>query len=81
MIQVRTHEDGNRSYIDRVQDAGNLDYVKDGELVRGAPLESVMVTAESDLASLTGYEPGTIAYTAGFKAMWQLSAAGQWVSL
>ena len=29
----------------------------------------------------TVYPPGTVAYTAGFKAMWQLGANGVWVSL
>ena len=69
-------------FIDQVQDTGNTDYVVDGGVVRNAPTRFVMVTSESDLATLTGdYEPGTIAYTAGYKALWQLSAAGEWVSI
>ena len=61
---------------------GQVDYVKDGELHRGANTPSVMVTAEADLAELPkDYPPGTVAYTAGFKAMWQLDSAGNWVSM
>lgn len=62
---------------------GQLDYVQDGELHRGGTAPSVMVTAQADLSQLPGgvYPPGTIAYTAGFKAMWQLAADGSWVSL
>lgn len=61
---------------------GQVDYVQNGELHRGANTPSVMVTAEADLAELPkDYPPGTIAYTAGFKAMWQLDSAGNWVSM
>lgn len=61
---------------------GQLDYVQDGVLHAGVNTPSVMVTTEADLAALPDmYPPGTIAHTAGFKAMWQLSAAGEWVSL
>ncbi len=69
--------------IGRQQTSSELDYVQDGVLHRGANAPSVMITAESDLALLpeNTYVPGTIAYTAGFKAMWQLAADGTWVSL
>ena len=68
--------------IGRQQTSGEVDFIKDGTLNRGANAPSVMVTAEDDLAELTDiYTPGTVAYTAGFKAMWQLSADGTWVSM
>lgn len=68
--------------IGRQQTSGEVDFIKDGTLNRGANAPSVMVTAEADLAELTDiYVPGTVAYTAGFKAMWQLSADGTWVSM
>ena len=60
---------------------GSNDVVRDGVLEKDTPAASVLVTAESDLAGLPAYPAGTIAYTAGFKAMWQLSAAGEWVSI
>lgn len=42
----------------------------------------LMISDKSELAELLKhYPPGTVAYTAGFKAMWQLSAAGTWVSM
>lgn len=68
--------------IGRQQTSGEVDFIKDGTLNRGANAPSVMVTAEADLAELTDiYTPGTVAYIAGFKAMWQLSADGTWVSM
>ncbi len=62
---------------------GQTDYVQDGELHAGGTAPSIMVTAESDLAYLPSgkYPPGTVAFTAGFKAMWQLDAGGTWVSM
>lgn len=69
----------NESKLNKI---GQLDYVQDGALHRGANVPSVMVTAQADLAELPDvYPPGTIAYTAGFKAMWQLGADGVWVSM
>lgn len=68
--------------IGRQQTSGEVDYLKDGTLNRGANAPSVMVASDDDLASLTDiYTPGTVAYTAGFKAMWQLDTAGNWVSM
>ena len=66
---------------DIVQTNGNIDYVANGRLHTNTPIKSVMITAETDLALLTGYEPGTIAYTAGFGSMWQLAADGTWASI
>lgn len=60
---------------------GSNDVVMNGGLEKDTPCASVLVTAQSDLAELPAYPAGTIAYTAGFKAMWQLSAAGDWVSV
>ncbi len=61
---------------------GQTDYVQDGTLHRGANTPSIMVTAQADLANLPDdYPPGTVAYTAGFKAMWQLDASGEWISM
>lgn len=61
---------------------GQVDYVQEGKLHVGANTPSVMVTAEADLANLPNiYPPSTVAYTAGFKAMWQLGADMVWVSM
>ncbi len=64
----------------RVQSEPECDYVQNGVIYTGAKAESVMVTSQSDLEQLSGYAPGTIAYTAGFTDMWQLAADGTWVS-
>lgn len=69
----------NESILSKI---GQLDYVKDDILHRGANAPSVMVNSQDDLNQLPSvYPPGTLAYTAGFKAMWQLAADGSWVSL
>lgn len=66
---------------DVVQDTGNTDYVLGNEIYKNSPTKSVLVTAESDLSKLADYDPGTVAYTAGFDKMWQMNAAGTWVSI
>ncbi len=68
--------------IGRQQTSGETDYVKDGKLNRGANAPSVMVSSENDLKELTKiYTPGTVAYTAGFKAMWQLNSDSAWIPM
>lgn len=81
MLKIRTHPEKDNEYVDVVQDRGNTDYLQGGVVYKNAPTKAVMVDSESDLSDLAGYEPGSVAYTAGFKAMWQLSADGTWVSV
>ena len=65
-----------------VQTLGYTDYIKDGKIVQGASGSAVMVRSSDDLASIANdYAPGSIAYTAGFKGLWQLSAAREWVDM
>lgn len=45
------------------------------------PAPTVLIRSQSDLASLPNYPAGTMAYTAGFAAMWQKSVAGEWISM
>lgn len=65
----------------KVMSGGMNDVVYGQTLVKDTPAPSVLVSTQDDLAELPAYPAGTIAYTAGFKAMWQLSAAGDWVSV
>lgn len=65
----------------KVLSGGINDVVYGNSLIKDSPAPSVLVTAQTDLANLPAYPAGTIAYTAGFKAMWQLSAAGDWISV
>lgn len=74
-------KDNKLQYIDIVQDAGITDYVQNGMLHKSAPVRSVLVESESDLALLTDYEPGTIAYTAGYTSIWQKSTTDTWESI
>ena len=81
---VKREKEGSTTPLksDVVNTTGNQDYIKGGKIYHNAPTASVLVTAQSDLAGLTDlYETGTIAYTAGFAKMWQLSAAGSWVEV
>ena len=57
------------------------DYVMDGELVENAPVTSVLVESSSDLSSLEGLQPGSVAYVKGFAHMWQLGADGEWATI
>lgn len=65
----------------KLLEVGMMDAVVDGVLIRDIPAKAVLVTAQSDLANLPVYPAGTVAYTAGFKAMWQLAASGSWVEV
>lgn len=67
----------------RRQTVSQNDYIdKNGVLIRGDNAPAVMVTGAGDLAEMAAiYPPGTIAYTAGFAAMWQLAADGSWASI
>lgn len=60
---------------------GATDVLNDGTLYKNSPAPSVLVPSEADLGDLPEYPAGTIAYTAGFKAMWQLDAAGDWIAI
>ena len=71
---------GKDGYFDAVRNLGDTDYLKDGVITKHAPIQLVLVSSESDLSSLTDYEAGTIAYTAGFVNMWQLSPDDNWVA-
>jgi hypothetical protein len=57
------------------------DVVNGNDLTPNVAVPSVLVESQSNLANLPPYPAGTIAYTAGFKAMWQLNAAGSWISM
>ena len=82
MIISKTKEGNDKPFVfDAVQDLGNLDYVKNGEIFKNAACVAVLVGSESDLGLLDDYETGTIAFTAGFTAMWQKGADGNWASM
>lgn len=46
-----------------------------------ASIGAVMVKDENSLPELKNYPYGTIAFTAGYKKMWQLDFDGTWVSI
>lgn len=63
-------------------EVGLMDYVSGTTLHKQVPSDSVMVTAETDLAKVKdNYNPGVVAYTAGFEHMWQLGADGNWATI
>lgn len=62
--------------------AGQTDYVRNGELHSVGIASAVMISSSDDLAELsTHYPPGTLAYTPGFRDMWQLNAEANWISI
>ncbi len=58
-----------------------------GDTRRAEGSEGVLVRSGDDLPALAArfgegiYVPGLIAYTAGYKAMWQLDANGDWINI
>lgn len=60
----------------------DTDYVDgNGNLVKNDDAKMVMIRNKADLDMLGSYRPGTIAYTAGFKNMWQLDASSEWQTI
>ena len=53
----------------------------DGKLMKGMPIDCVMVRSSADLVNLNDYSAGTVAYTPGFVSIWQLDTAGNWVEM
>ena len=70
----------NDKVIDALQ--FDSDYVDDdGNIHVHVKTTDILVTSKADLDNLTGYHPGSVAYTAGFGNMWQLDANGEWQAI
>lgn len=65
----------------KVLTGGMVDVFKDGMLTKDTPTSSILVSSQSDLANLEGITAGSIAFTAGFTNIWQLSPTGTWVEV
>lgn len=78
MVKGRIFENGYRESFDLLETNGLTDYVKNGKIYTDIPVKSVMVGSENDLALLTSYNPGTFAYTKGYKKVWQKGTDGTW---
>ena len=81
MLKQVKKPNGKSWVADVIQDTGNTDYVKNGDIISNAPIKMVLVSSQSDLTLLTDYEPGTIAYTAGFQTMWQKAPDNTWANM
>lgn len=65
-----------------VKTVGEMDYVSNGVLYKGAQGDSVLIGSETDLSALEGYEPGALAHTAGWRKVWELDVDGTtWVEM
>jgi len=60
---------------------GETNTVKAGVLHRSDPPQAILVESEADLEHLGEAPAGSIAYTAGYSSMWQLSAPGSWEAI
>lgn len=68
--------------ISRQQTIGEIDYVKDGVLYRGASAPTILVLDESELDILAPIcEPGSFAFLPDMSHMWQLDAYEHWVRM
>ena len=81
MLAIKTNDKENNSYVDQTQDIGNIDYVKNNTIYKNNPCKAVLISNEQDLTKLSEYPPGTMAYTAGFRSLWQLSISREWISV
>lgn len=82
MLLQKTDNNGNPlQYVDVVNTRGNNDIVVNGKISKNHDMRTVLISNPSDLDMIASYYGiGTIAYTAGFKQMWQLSPSGNWVA-
>lgn len=60
---------------------GTITYVKDGEIYQNAACEAILIESSSDLPLLTDFDPGSIAFTAGYEHMWQKGADDTWTQI
>ena len=79
-MNIKGLVNGSNQYIDVVQNRGVIDYVQDGVIINNSVASTVLVSSQSDLSALDDYAPGTIAYTAGYKNMWQKAPNGSWTA-
>lgn len=70
-----------RDEIGRMQITGEIDYVKDGVLYRGANAPTILISDTSELEELTSCNPGSFAMIPDMSRMWQLDAYGTWVRM
>lgn len=67
-------------YVDVVNSSGNLDYIKNNVIHHNIEMQIVLVNSQSELSALSDYDPGSIAFTAGFANMWQKKTDGTWAA-
>ena len=77
-MSVKNEFPFGKEQISRVQSMDEIDYVLSGTLHKGTNAGTIMVGSSSDLSLLTDYNPGSIAFTAGFEAAWQKKPDGTW---
>ena len=75
---VKHKRRGDRPMIDVISTMQPIDYVKDGAVYQNSCPIAIMVGSEDDLDILTDYTPGSLAFTADLKNLWQLDASGTW---
>lgn len=64
------------------QITGEIDYVKDGVLYRGANAPTILINDESELDDLASVcNPGSFAFNQDMSHMWQLDANETWVRM
>ena len=75
--------EGKEKIADGIYQVGSSDTrLTDGMWMTSGAMANYLVESESKLASIPNAEPGDIAFTAGFKKVWQLDVDGQtWTSM
>lgn len=64
-----------------VRTSENINVVDGNTINTKIPQTSIMVSAQSDLAKLADYPAGVLAFTAGYKQIWQKAVDGTWVEV
>ena len=79
-MNIKGLVNGDSRYIDFVNNSGVISYVQNGQIVKNSVVPMVLISSQSELQLLGDYAPGTIAYTAGYKQMWQKAPNGTWAA-
>ena len=70
--------------IERTVRENSVDYIStEGRIIQNANTPPVMIRQEADLELpiMEAYNPGTIAFIAGWNSSWQKNAAGSWIPI
>lgn len=71
----------NKEASPTVRTSENINILDGDTINTKIPQTTIMVSGQSDLAKLTDYPAGVLAFTAGYQKIWQKGINGSWVEV